>query len=207
MRITDNHMLNEAVPSIVSPDGGQMNVHRVLVIHFTSGASARSSIDYWRRLKNGVCAHLIIDRDGTIYQCRAFNRTAGHAGLSRWTDRRTGAHYGTANAYGIGIELANAGDDPGVIAWARKTREFAGTLKAAHRNAPGRIVEWEKFPAAQLASCEAAARLLCAKYKLDDITGHDCIAPERKNDPGPAFPMQELRTACGFTGLPEVFPK
>ena len=42
------------------------------------------------------------------------------------------------------------------------------------------------------------------KVNLDDITGHDCIAPERRNDPGPAFPMQELRELCGFSGLPEV---
>jgi N-acetylmuramoyl-L-alanine amidase len=51
------------------------------------------------------------------------------------------------------------------------------------------------------------AKVLVACYQLDDITGHDCIAPERKDDPGPAFPMAELRAACGFTGLPAVHRK
>lgn len=204
MNITDNHLLDEAILTPVSPDGGQMNTRRVLVIHFTSGASARSSIDYWRKLANGICAHLIIDRDGTVFQCRAFNRTASHAGVSRWVDRKTATRFGTANAYGIGIELANAGNDPGALAWARKQRDFAGTLKAAHRNG-GPVQEWERYPVAQLAACEQIAQLLVQRYALDDITGHDCIAPERKDDPGPAFPMQQLRKACGFTGLPEVF--
>lgn len=203
MTITD-HLLEESIKALLSPDGGQMNTRRVLVIHFTSGASARSSVDYWKQLANGICAHLVIDRDGTIFQCRAFNRTAGHAGASRWINRKDGAKYGTANAYGIGIELANAGNDPGVIAWARRQRTFAGTMRAAHRNG-GPVQEWERYPGAQLAACESVAKLLVQRYVLDDVTGHDCIAPERKDDPGPAFPMQGLREACGFTGLPEVF--
>jgi N-acetyl-anhydromuramyl-L-alanine amidase AmpD len=43
------------------------------------------------------------------------------------------------------------------------------------------------------------------RYSLDDITGHDCIAPERKLEPGPAFPMVPLREARGFKGLPAVW--
>ena len=51
----------------------------------------------------------------------------------------------------------------------------------------------------------ALAKALCDRYHLDDITGHDCIAPERKIDPGPAFPMADLRAFCGFgKTLPKV---
>jgi N-acetylmuramoyl-L-alanine amidase len=205
MIITPDHCLDIARQDIIQPVGGRMDIRRVLVIHFTSGASAASSVEYWKRLGNGICAHLIIERDGSITQCRPFNRTAGHAGRSRWTDRRTGTRYIGMNSCSIGIELANGGNDPGVIEWARKhAPEFAGTLSAAHRNG-GPVEKWEQYPLAQLASCEAVAKALVAKYRLDDITGHDCIAPERKNDPGPAFPMKQLREACGFAGLPEVF--
>jgi N-acetylmuramoyl-L-alanine amidase len=203
--ITSDHLLDTARPALLSPSGGPMNIRRALVIHFTNGATAQSSIEYWRSLGNGTCAHLVIDRDGTIFQCRPFNRTAGHAGVSRWRDPKSGALYPGANAFAIGIELANAGNDGGVIEWARKhAPEFAGTMLAKHRNG-GAVERWEQFPLAQLAACESAAKALVARYNLDDITGHDCIAPERKNDPGPAFPMQALREACGFTGLPEVF--
>ena len=48
------------------------------------------------------------------------------------------------------------------------------------------------------------AKALVARYKLDDVIGHEDIAPDRKNDPGPAFPMAALRVACGFK--PEVKP-
>jgi hypothetical protein len=46
---------------------------------------------------------------------------------------------------------------------------------------------------------------LIAKYDLPDITGHDCISSWRKADPGPAFPMLELRKANGLSGVPVVF--
>jgi N-acetyl-anhydromuramyl-L-alanine amidase AmpD len=45
------------------------------------------------------------------------------------------------------------------------------------------------------------------RYKLVDITGHDCISVENKTDPGPAFPMLELRAANGLSGLPTVWDK
>jgi N-acetylmuramoyl-L-alanine amidase len=63
---------------------------------------------------------------------------------------------------------------------------------------------WEKYPQAQLDACFAVAKALVERYKLDDVCGHEDIAPERKNDPGPAFPMQELREFVGFGGLPNV---
>lgn len=196
-----NHRIVEATAAPI-PGGNRMSVHRCLVIHFTAGASAMSSIDSMRQ--NGLSAHLVIDRDGTLYQCRPFDTACGHAGKSRWKDPRTGTLYRGLNNCSIGIELANAGDTAPVIAWARaNSPAFAGTLTAKHPNG-GPLTQWEEYPAAQLATLTAVAQLLVTTYNLDDITGHDCIAPERKNDPGPAFPMEQLRRACGFTGLPAV---
>ena len=185
-----------------------MPTRRLLVIHFTAGMSGQSSIDYWRKELGGkICAHLVIDRDGTITQCRGFDRTCGHAGISRWRDPQTGILYGTANGYSIGIELANAGDSvrefSGVPKAFGKYPLPAGALRARHKNG-GPETFWERYPQPQLAACTFAATALVARYKLDDVCGHEDIAPERKNDPGPAFPMQQLREACGFTGLPRV---
>lgn len=182
-------------------EGGEpMLTRRCLVVHFTEGASAKSSIDFMR--ERGLSVHLVIDRDGTIYQCRRFGVRCSHAGRSRWVDPKTGVEYGSANTYAIGIELANAGSDPGVIAWAKRT-VGASTIMARHRN-DGHEREWETFPEPQLKSLFEVSKLLKSTYNLDDITGHDCIAPERKDDPGPAFPMEKLRRFCGFTGLPTV---
>lgn len=197
MKINDSHILEGAKwEPIVG--GNDMPIRRCLVIHFTAGASAKSSIDSMR--DQGLSAHLVIDRDGTIYQCRQFNKTCGHAGVSRWKDPKTGKLHTNCNAFSIGIELANAGDTE--IAWVKKQLGYA-EVQAIHRNG-GKMRTWEKYSQAQLDACFAVSKALCEKYNLDDVTGHDCIAPERKSDPGPAFPMKELRTHCGFSGLPEV---
>lgn len=197
MIIDDDHWAKNVKRQLI-PGGAVMAIRRFLVIHFTAGATAQSSIDYWKQLGTGVCAHFVIDRDGTIYQCRPCNRTAGHAGSSRWKDPKTGITYIGLNSCAIGIELANAGDDP---ALARRWSKLP-LVTARHKNG-GPVAEWEAFPAEQIAACEALSQAVVTRYNLDDVVGHDDIAPNRKNDPGPAFPMQALRESCGFKGMPK----
>lgn len=200
-----NHILTEANQQILS-GGRPMAVRRAVVIHFTSGATAQSSINFWKepaQKRNDIGAHIIIDRDGTIIQCRAFNKTMSHAGSSKWVDPNTGKQYTQCNGFTIGIELANAGDDPAVIKIASRLPGFAGTMEAKHRNG-GPMKTWERYSEPLFNSCLSVVKQLVEKYNLDDITGHDCIAPSRKSDPGPAFDMLRLREACGFSGLPVV---
>lgn len=192
MTITPDHWLQEARRDLV-PGGSLMLTRRFLVIHFTAGASAASSVEWWKNPEaKGASAHIVIDRDGTIIQCRPFNRTAGHAGKSQWRDPHTGTLYQGLNACSIGIELANGGDSyPTRFSNLNPTR-------ARHKNG-GPVTDWETYPPEQLAACEAVSKALVARYHLDDLVGHDDIAPHRKTDPGPAFPMTALRAACGFT--------
>lgn len=193
MKITSDHWL-EGVKRDLIPGGSAMPVRRFLVIHFTSGASAQSSINFWKTTAaKGASAHIVIDRNGTVYQCRPFNVTAGHAGVSQWQG------FKGLNACSIGIELANAGDD---VALAARYSKFE-PVTAKHKNG-SKPQKWEVYPPEQLAACEEVAKALVARYKLDDVIGHEDIAPDRKNDPGPAFPMAALRVACGFK--PEVKP-
>jgi N-acetyl-anhydromuramyl-L-alanine amidase AmpD len=200
--IGSDHWLDFAIKEKIV-GGKEMPVRRCVVIHFTCGHSAKSSIDFWRTPQaKGANAHLVIDRDGTVFQCRPFNRTCGHAGVSRWRDPRTKKLHTGCNDFSIGIEIANAGDEEGV---AKKNSKMP-LVQAKHRNG-GPEKKWEAYPPEQLASVFRVVSLLMARYKLDDITGHECIAPERKNDPGPAFPMEELRKANGLVGLPEVCRK
>ena len=37
-------------------------------------------------------------------------------------------------------------------------------------------------------------RVLHAAYEFDDILGHEEISPKRKVDPGPAFPLDSMRS-------------
>lgn len=177
-----------------------MNVRRCLVIHHTAGATGASSVQAMK--ERGVSAHVVIERDGTIRQCRPFNRKCAHAGKSRWQDPKTGVKYGTLNSYALGIELANAGDDPGALRWAKK--QGAKTIMAKHPNG-GPMKEWEVFPIAQVKAATELSMALVKRYNLDDILAHSDCAPERKVDPGPAFDMKALREACGFgRTLPKV---
>jgi N-acetylmuramoyl-L-alanine amidase len=187
MTIDANHFL-EGVKRDLLPGGAEMPVRRFLVIHFTSGASGQSSINFWKTPDaKGASAHLVIERDGTVIQCRPFNRTCGHAGKSRWKG------FDGLNTCSIGIELANAGDNAKLAAKWSKLPLF----KARHKNG-GPVQDWEAYPEEQIQACIQVAQAIVARYKLDDVIGHDDIAPDRKNDPGPAFPMGRLREACGF---------
>jgi N-acetylmuramoyl-L-alanine amidase len=198
MTIT-NHWLNGAVKDEIK-GGAAMAVRRCLVIHHTAGASAKSSVASMR--SQGLSAHLVVDRDGTIYQCRPFNVQCAHAGKSKWVDPNTGKTYTNINSCSIGIEIANAGDDPAVIKWAVKNAG-AETGRAKHRNG-GPEKEWEHYTDEQIKAVTDASWAIVQAYNLDDLTGHDCVSPDRKSDPGPLWPMLALREACGFTGLPVV---
>ena len=199
MKIGEDHII-EGVTLDLIKGGNDMPIRRAVVIHFTSGATAKSSINFWRsKAAKGASAHVIIDRDGTIIQCRPFDKTCGHAGVSRWKDPCSKRVFSGMNSCSIGIELANAGEDDEL------TERWSNLppLVARHRNG-GNIEEWEKYTNEQLDACFKVTRAVVDRYNLDDIVGHEDIAPERKNDPGPAFPMELLRKHCGFTGLPKV---
>lgn len=201
MNVTNNHLLDVAQLALL-PGGSLMPNRRLLVIHFTAGMSARSSIEFWKSpAAKGVSAHIVIDRDGTIFQCRPFDRTAAHAGKSTWFDPAAKISRENCNAFSIGIELANAGDS--VSGSVEKPFAFkkypcpAGAILERHKNG-GRVTLWEKYPAPQLQACFELSKVLFERYHLDDVRGHEDIAPNRKNDPGPAFPMAELRAALGL---------
>lgn len=181
-----------------------MPTRRFLVMHFTGGWDAEGSIEFWKTpAAKGACAHLLIDRDGTIYQCRPFDHTAGHAGVSRWRDPNTKQVFVGLNACSIGIELCNCGD----LIRDRYPLKLGGgyidRLSARHKNG-GPFKLWERYPSQQIDVARDVARSLVQRYNLDDVIGHDDIAPNRKNDPGPAFPMGDFRKSLGF---PPDIPK
>ncbi len=186
------------------PAGPEMAVRRFGIAHFTSGATALSSVEFWRSTAaRSAEAHVIVDRDGTVYQIRPFNQECDHAGKSSWREPRGGREFAWLNRCSIGIEFANAGnDEPGRDAfdWAKKQPGFQ-SISAKHKNG-GPLQDWEVFPEVQILAGIAIFQAIVQRYHLDDVVGHDDIAPARKVDPGPAFPMARLREACGFVGMP-----
>ncbi len=209
MNITPDHWL-EGATRLPYPAGPAMGIRRFAVQHFTSGATAKSSYEFWKSgAARGAEAHVIIDRDGTVYQIRPFNQQCDHAGLAEWVCPRLKKTFTYINSCSIGIEHANAGDAANADGTAFETHTFkmpAGFVRAKHKQG-GPSTLWEQYPAVQIAASIAVNKAIKARYDLDDLIGHeDCAWRmshgvkifDRKNDPGPAFPMEQVRVACGY---------
>jgi N-acetylmuramoyl-L-alanine amidase len=161
-----------------------------VVMHYTAGSSAESSIDWLTNPSARASAHVVVARDGSVTQLVPFNRQAWHAGRSQW-ENRTGL-----NRWSLGIELDNMGSlerhvDGWHSAWGVPV-EPSQVMEATHRNG-GPVRGWHTFGLEQLHAAAEVANLLVRQYGLRDVIGHDDIAPARKTDPGPAFPMESFR--------------
>ena len=194
MKVKNHRLYNDdssPVPYVRSPNyHGNIANHEYLVMHFTAGRDARSSINWLTDARARASAHLVIGRDGTITQLVPFDKKAWHAGISAWGDRVG------LNAYSIGIELDNAGKlrRRGEIweTWFGRPVPDDEVIVATHKN-ESEPAGWHAYTESQLATAMEAALTLVGKYRLLDVVGHDDIAPGRKTDPGPAFPMESFR--------------
>lgn len=139
-----------------------------IVLHYTSANLPRSL----HLLTRGeVSAHYLIgdDPSATVYRLVDENRRAWHAGVSEWRGRTW------LNATSIGIEIVNAGY--------RQTED-------GHRI-------WAPYSDAQIDNLIRLLKDIVKRHdiKPENLIGHSDIAPQRKVDPGPAFPWQRLAAA------------
>ncbi|MGR5546652.1 N-acetylmuramoyl-L-alanine amidase [Vibrio sp. PNB22_2_2] len=159
---------------------------RYLVMHYTAGSSAESSISWLTNPLAKASAHLVIGRDGAITQLVAFNRKAWHAGRSQWKGVKG------LNSHSIGIELDNPGLLQGSAGNWRTTwgRPVPDNEVLVDSNGSG----WHVYTEQQLEVARNVSLTLVRHYELEEIIGHKDIAPTRKNDPGPAFPMSTFQS-------------
>ncbi|SHK70564.1 N-acetylmuramoyl-L-alanine amidase [Reichenbachiella agariperforans] len=161
-----------------------------VVIHYTAGRDAKSSVRTLTDPKIKASAHLVIGRDDSITQLVPFDTVAWHAGKSRWNDR-TGL-----NTYSIGIEIDNAGrldrQADEYLSWFKKSYPATEVFRGTHRN-ESEPTYWHRYTARQIEIVERVVRLLVDTYGIKLILGHEEISPGRKIDPGPAFPLDKLR--------------
>lgn len=189
-----DHLLAEARYRPSPNRSGALVGPRFVVIHYTAGASAEGAVAWLTNpdAPGKPSAHLVIGRDGALWQLVPFDRVAHHAGRSRW------AGLSGLNRHSIGIELVNPGpltarSDGGFADAHGRLIPAAGIVRAAHRHGGPRR-PWQAYPTAQLDTLERALRALRHRYPtLEDVVGHDDIAPGRKIDPGPAFPMDRFK--------------
>ena len=57
---------------------------------------------------------------------------------------------------------------------------------------PSGVQPWHAFTEVQIGRALELADVIVAHYGLEDILGHEDIAPGRKTDPGPAFPLRSI---------------
>jgi len=193
MKVEKNklHQANgEKIPFIKSPRIGGKLQPRYMVIHFTVGQSASAAVAWLTRKSPGPSAHLVIGRDGSTTQLVPFDQVAFHAGPSKWGELEG------MDQYSIGIELDNAG--PMIVdqnRWVSKFKRVYSEeeiFKGPHKNG-GSYMAWHTYPEEQIETLVRVARALVVEYDIEDILGHDDISPGRKWDPGPAFPMEEVK--------------
>lgn len=180
----------EPVRFVASPNVSNGIEPRFLVIHYTAGRSMERSIATLTNKARKASAHLVIGRDGSITQLVPFDKRSWHAGKSRW------GNLVGMNRYSIGIELDNPGKlqrrRDGWYTWFGTRVDDALVIEAAHPS-DGPVCGWHVYPEAQVEVVQEVAETLFDGYGLQDVIGHQDIAPGRKLDPGPAFPMAQLR--------------
>ena len=193
-----NHRLRAGssnVKFVGSPNIGGELKPKFLVIHYTASGPDADIARYFSQETANVSAHLVVRRDGSVTQCVPFNVVAWHAGKSQWTDK-SGARFSGLNTDAIGIEIENWGPinkaADGWISWTGAAVDGSKVIEARHKfGMPD--CGWEVYTPAQLEAEVAAARAICAEYAIEDIVGHDDIAPGRKSDPGPAWDMEAFK--------------
>ena len=193
MRVKAHRLVEDdgtPVPFKPSPNLGGKVQHKFLVMHYTAGGSAEESVDWLTARRSQASAHAVIGRDGSVTQLVPFDRVAWHAGASSWEGLKG------LNGYSLGIEMDNAGlltrHADRWRAWFGRAYDDADVVQAVHKNGTD-ACGWHDYTEAQIQSALKVSQLLMANYGLRDVLGHEDIAPGRKWDPGPAFPMASFR--------------
>ncbi len=188
--IQGNRLVGPGVSFVETPNKGGDLSPRYLVFHYTAGKSAANSIGWLTNPESQASAHLVVARNGRVTQLAPFNVKAWHAGISHW-DGLSGL-----NSYSIGIEMDNAGPLKKV---GEKYQAWFGTLYGEDQVIYGKHKLddqprwWHAYTEAQIQKALELAQLLVRHYGLKDVVGHEDIAPDRKRDPGPAFPLEHIR--------------
>jgi N-acetylmuramoyl-L-alanine amidase len=201
MRIEDHRLVGHAFRE--SPNRGGEIRPLFIVMHYTGTFGAAEAINHLcdAACANPVSAHVVLDLDGALTQLVPFNAKAWHAGRSSYAG--AGETYVGLNEHSIGIEVANPG-------WFTRTAEGLYLHEGrnpvgAEKLAPfpamvdspmpsGEEACWACYPGAQMDILEELVRALLEAYPgIEDVVGHADIAPGRKEDPGPAFPMARFK--------------
>ncbi len=160
------------------------------VVHFTAGrddseSDAKGSADWG--VSQGY-AFFVIGPTGKVYQRIPLNKWGHHAGTSSWPGLGT-----SLSKKLVGIEVACAGKlDSNRKSWFGKTYQ-ADDCRIVSSKENIQAGTYKKFTAAQEKALVDLLSWLHKNnpevFKIENVLGHDSIAPTRKNDPGGSLSM------------------
>lgn len=187
-----NHLFSDAIQRR-SPNYGEAISPEGVILHDTVSANASGPLSWLCNKLSKASCHLLIDRDGTIYQLVPFNREAWHAGKSQ-LDGRTGV-----NRFSVGIELVNPGrlekigEDQYRSTFGKTFTPKDGVIKQADSEAHGVGHYWVEYTNIQLMALKFALSELFCEYNLKWIWPHWKVQ-KGKLDTNPLFPLRSFKT-------------
>lgn len=179
------------VPFVATPNqSGPIQSLEAIVFHYTASNNASAIVSYFSDNRARASTHILIDRSGGIVQMVAFDTIAWHAGRSSYTPLGLDG----LNRYSVGVSLVNLGKlikqtDGSFRGIMGQKVESKQVIEVSEDN---KVTYWHKYTEEQIATATAIAKAFHAGYPDIVFLGHRDIAPGRKLDPGPAFPLNQI---------------
>jgi N-acetylmuramoyl-L-alanine amidase len=151
---------------------------KYLILHYTVSDTPGSIALFTGKANAEVSVHYLLtdEAEPVVYGIVDESRAAYHAGLDAgWRGERS------LNLSSIGIEIVNAGWTEGP---------------------DGRV--WAPFSQRQIDTLIPLIKDIVARHRIrpENVLGHSDVAPQRKQDPGAAFPWKRL-AAEGLVAWPD----
>ncbi|MBN2776906.1 MAG: N-acetylmuramoyl-L-alanine amidase [Bacteroidales bacterium] len=168
-----------------------------IIIHYTGGNSLRAAVNTLKNPKIKASAHMVVSREAEVVQMADLNVITWHAGTSSYIFPDHTKQ--TFNKYSIGIEISNDGylTKKGSKFYNSFSQEVSAdfVFEGTHRNSDRVSLKyWHTYSEVQVKKVYEICEALIKEYPtIKYILGHEEIAPTRKVDPGPAFPLDDLR--------------
>jgi N-acetyl-anhydromuramyl-L-alanine amidase AmpD len=175
-----------------------------IITHYDALPNAERTVKGFCKTDKGASTHFVIDRNGDIFQLISLHNRAQHAAIKEgeWPTHQgrfpmaNGRSTAAPNHWFVGVDLSNLGP------LKKQGKDFVshlGTLvkrEAAEEitHGPQKGSWWEAYTDEQLQSYFSLMCAIVNTLGIDKAMNyrHSQVSPTRKQDPGPAFPFEQM---------------